>query len=275
MLKLESIFLCDEVEEAQHGKVNYLGVNPTELLYVSQIPYKFVGYIVVTGKTDSKISNLILHISLKSPNKIEFEDEVKLDTEFPEKEVIPFIFPIKTTAFLNIEGVLAISVLQNGKDLLSKEYKVKVGNAPLLKNPQHLPQSQLFADQTHDLDFVKDLLGNAISSIRIFDSYVDPQSLIDIFSKVGSNTEIKILTSQPHGRNNFDINRNDFLNKYPRAELKISRRSHDRFLIVNETECFHFGQSLKDVAGGRLSRFSKITRKSEVDELKNFFDAEW
>lgn len=275
MIKVESIFLCDGVEEAQHGKVNYLGVNPTEFLYISQTPYNYIGYIVVTGKTKGKISNLILHISLKSHDKIEFENDTRIDTESPEIEVVPFVFPIKTTVLLNTEGEFVISVWQNGKDTLSKEYKVRVGNAPLLRNPQHIPQSQFFTGQAHDLDFVKDLLGNAISSIKVFDSYVDPQSLIDIFSKVGTNVVIKILTLQPRRRNYFDIKHNDFTNKYSKAELKISRNAHDRFLIINETECFHFGHSLKDVAKGRLSRFSKITRKDEVDELKNFFDAEW
>ncbi len=38
---------------------------------------------------------------------------------------------------------------------------------------------------------------------------------------------------------------------------------HDRFVTVNKTEVFWFGTSLRDIMGGRVTRFAKIFRADE------------
>jgi len=45
--------------------------------------------------------------------------------------------------------------------------------------------------------------------------------------------------------------------QYPEVEVKIFTKSHDRFLIIDNTTVYHIGASLKDL-GKKWFAFSKI-----------------
>ncbi|KAB4400605.1 DNA-binding protein, partial [Bacteroides thetaiotaomicron] len=44
---------------------------------------------------------------------------------------------------------------------------------------------------------------------------------------------------------------------YPPIDIRTYRDSHDRFLIVDETDVYHIGASLKDL-GKKMFAFSKL-----------------
>jgi len=49
--------------------------------------------------------------------------------------------------------------------------------------------------------------------------------------------------------------------QYPNFELKTFTKSHDRFLIIDDSEVFHLGASLKDL-GKKWFAFSKLDKGS-------------
>jgi hypothetical protein len=48
--------------------------------------------------------------------------------------------------------------------------------------------------------------------------------------------------------------------QYSHFELKAFTKSHDRFLIIDNTEVYHLGASLKDL-GKKWFAFSKLEKK--------------
>lgn len=50
---------------------------------------------------------------------------------------------------------------------------------------------------------------------------------------------------------------------------------HDRFIIVNGVEYYHFGHSLKGLQGERVSRYSKMIDEEEISKLKALIDKHW
>ena len=279
MLSIENIYLSDSVEEAQFEKVNLLGLNLTNSIFVETLPYMLVSHMVISGWTDEHPDNLSMEIILESSGNILLHQKHKIETgeeKVEIEEAEPLILVIPVNLLLESEGNLQLRIIRDKEDIFVKDYVIKIGSSPLLKNVKHTAYSQIFKGKPHDIEFVKDLLGTARESVKIFDSYIDPSSLLEIFSKVDSNIKIEVLTSQPRNRRRqYSVVNNEFISQYPNSQIKFSRASHDRFIIINDTECYHFGHSLKDVAGGKVSRFSKITRKDEVEELINFFDTEW
>ncbi|MDX5340469.1 MAG: ORF6N domain-containing protein, partial [Cyclobacteriaceae bacterium] len=60
--------------------------------------------------------------------------------------------------------------------------------------------------------------------------------------------------------------------QYPKIEVKEFSKSHDRFLILDHTELYHFGASLKDLgkkwfAFSRMDDFTEIVLKEIKDSL--------
>ena len=46
-------------------------------------------------------------------------------------------------------------------------------------------------------------------------------------------------------------------NQYPPIEIEKYTKAHDRFLIIDDTDVYHIGASLKDL-GKKLFAFSKL-----------------
>ncbi|MGG7035402.1 MAG: hypothetical protein ACI7YS_09445 [Flavobacterium sp.] len=53
-----------------------------------------------------------------------------------------------------------------------------------------------------------------------------------------------------------------FHGQYERIEIKVFSKSHDRFMIIDQTEVYHIGASLKDL-GKKWFAFSKLNIDAE------------
>jgi len=47
--------------------------------------------------------------------------------------------------------------------------------------------------------------------------------------------------------------------QYPAIEIKTFKHSHDRFLILDDNDVYHFGASLKDL-GKKMFAFSRFEK---------------
>lgn len=102
--------------------------------------------------------------------------------------------------------------------------------------------------------FAVDLVKLAKKSIVLIDNYVD-ESVLLLLSKRLSGVQATIYTSGISRAFKLDIDK--YNAQYEPIEVKVFTKSHDRFLIIDNTSVYHIGASLKDLAK-KWFAFSKI-----------------
>lgn len=102
--------------------------------------------------------------------------------------------------------------------------------------------------------FVLDIIRSAKNSIILLDNYVDDTVLI-LLGKRNDNVTAKIYTKSISNQLRLDIKR--YNSQYLPIELEIFLDAHDRFLIIDNTELYHIGASLKDL-GKKWFAFSRM-----------------
>ncbi|MDD3008371.1 MAG: ORF6N domain-containing protein [Arcobacter sp.] len=92
--------------------------------------------------------------------------------------------------------------------------------------------------------FVSDIIKSAKSSIKLIDNYIDESTLV-LFTKRDAKVDMKIYTKTISKELKLDLEKHNA--QYPKIEIEIFDLSHDRFLIIDEKDIYHFGASLKDL----------------------------
>ena len=108
--------------------------------------------------------------------------------------------------------------------------------------------------------FAADLIRSAKKSILLIDNYVD-ESVLLMLSKRGIGVTATIYTHTINNQLNLDIQKHN--SQYPRIEVKTYKQCHDRFLIIDDTDVYHIGASLKDL-GKKMFAFSKLDIPSKT-----------
>ena len=118
------------------------------------------------------------------------------------------------------------------------------------------PNEGIFYDgQVYDAYvFIGDLIKNAKKHIVLIDNYID-DSVLTLLSKRQKKVSALIYTANINKQFSLDIRK--YKEQYPAIELKTFKKSHDRFLIIDNERVYHIGASLKDL-GKRWFAFSKI-----------------
>lgn len=101
--------------------------------------------------------------------------------------------------------------------------------------------------------FASNLIKQANKSIVIIDHYVDETTLL-LLSK-----RKKQVSCTVHTRINASLKKDleKHNQQYPPIRLVENRSSHDRFIIIDETQLYHIGASLKDL-GNKCFAFSRM-----------------
>jgi len=125
------------------------------------------------------------------------------------------------------------------------------------------PNEGIFYDgQIYDAwTFVSDIVKHATKSIILIDNYID-DSVLTLLSKRKANVSTTIFTAQISKQLELDIKR--FNSQYPKIEIILFNKSHDRFLIIDRKTVYHIGASLKDL-GKKWFAFSKI--QLDINEM--------
>jgi phage regulator Rha-like protein len=125
-----------------------------------------------------------------------------------------------------------------------------------MENDQLLPkQGVLFDGQIFEAHkFVSDIVRSAEKSIILIDNYVD-DTVLTLFSKRKQGVTLKIFTKNLSKQLQLDTKK--FNEQFPPVEIKEFNHSHDRFMIIDDKDLYHFGASLKDL-GKKWFGFSKM-----------------
>jgi hypothetical protein len=115
--------------------------------------------------------------------------------------------------------------------------------------------------------FVANLIREAKSDIKLVDNYID-ETVLMLLSKRLPNVTATIYTERVTPQLQTDLN--VYNTQYPNINLKTVQRVHDRFLIIDDSELYHFGASFKDL-GKRLFMVSRIEEPAIVNALAGVF----
>ena len=132
----------------------------------------------------------------------------------------------------------------------------KVFNA-LQKDELDLKQGIFYNGQIFDAHkFVSDLIRKAEKTIILIDNYID-DSVLHLFTKIKKDVEVTIYTANLSKSLVTDLKK--FNAQYPPIEVNEFKDSHDRFMIIDDENVYHFGASLKDL-GRKWFAFSKFEK---------------
>lgn len=188
-----------------------------------------------------------------------------------------------TTKYYNLDAILSIGYRVNSKnatlfrkwansvlkDYLLKGYSINKRLSELERTvAQHTEKIDFFVrtalppvegifynGQIFDAyKFATDLVKSARRSIVLIDNYVDETVLL-MLSKRSVGVSATIYTQHITQQLQLDLDRHN--SQYPPIDIRTYRDSHDRFLIVDETDVYHIGASLKDL-GKKMFAFSKL-----------------
>ena len=135
-----------------------------------------------------------------------------------------------------------------------------------LENRSDIPKQGIFFEgQVFDAYvFVSKLIKQAKKSIILIDNYID-ESVLTLLSKRSKKCAVVIYTKDISKRLQLDIKKHN--EQYAPIEVREFNNSHDRFLILDETEVYHIGASLKDL-GKKWFAFSKLEKNSILEIFK-------
>jgi hypothetical protein len=138
-----------------------------------------------------------------------------------------------------------------------------------LEAGQPKPDKGIFFDgQVFDAyAFVSDLIKNAKKEIILIDNYID-ESVLTLLSKRQKDVTATIYTKSIFKTLQLDLDKHHA--QYPEIQVKTFAQSHDRFLLIDQSELYHIGASLKDL-GKKWFAFSRMDSMTALllNQLKN------
>ena len=102
--------------------------------------------------------------------------------------------------------------------------------------------------------FFTEIIKKAKHHIILIDNYIDETVLIQL-SKRDPNVTATIYTGKISQQLVLDLEKHN--KQYPTIEIKQFSDSHDRFIIIDHSELYHIGASLKDL-GKKWFAFSRM-----------------
>ncbi|TRZ55006.1 hypothetical protein D4Q76_01250 [archaeon] len=129
-----------------------------------------------------------------------------------------------------------------------------------------------FAGQYFDaLQKVTKILEHANIQIDIIDGYVN-SDVLNLLTRKNSSVAVNILTKSVDSA--LKMAANAFNKQYGKLAIRTSIVFHDRFIIIDNKDFYHFGASIKDV-GKRGFMFSRIEEKEVVETIQKKIAEEW
>lgn len=102
--------------------------------------------------------------------------------------------------------------------------------------------------------FVTDIIQLAKKSIVLIDNYID-ESVLLMLGKRHNGVTADIYTQNVSQKLKVDLAK--YNSQYEHVSVHTYKHSHDRFLIIDGSDVYHIGASLKDL-GKRMFAFSKL-----------------
>ena len=137
-----------------------------------------------------------------------------------------------------IENKVDTKILEYDKNF-SKIFNI-IDTLPAPVKQDIFSQGQVF----DAFSFFQKLIQSAKKDIILIDNYID-LTVLDRLTKKQKGVDVTIYTKPDTPISQLEVKK--FNKQYPTLTLKFTTTMHDRFLILNNTEIYHIGASLKDL----------------------------
>jgi hypothetical protein len=221
----------------------------------------------------------------------EISDDLRSQIATAKRRTLPFVFTEQgvamLSAILNSDTAINVSiqimdtfvkmrqiVLQNSlinlrldkieiKQLDNEQKFEQVFKA--LESKNTIPNQGVFFDgQVFDAyELASKIIRSAKATIVLIDNYMDESTLTHLSKKI-KEVKVLLLTKTVSKQIILDIKKAN--EQYGNFEIKPFSKSHNRFLIIDHTEVYHLGASLKDL-GKKWFAFSKLEKNSIANIL--------
>lgn len=140
------------------------------------------------------------------------------------------------------------------KDVDILKNNVQKINALIREKQFEIKQGIFYNGQIYDAYvFINDLLKSAQREVILIDNYID-NTVLTLFSKF---PELKFMIITKAGSKQLELDIKKYNAQYNNLIIKTLNKFHDRFLILDKKETYHFGASLKDL-GKKVFAFSRM-----------------
>jgi hypothetical protein len=205
-------------------------------------------YLTVQNEGGRKVSRNIKLYNLDVIISVEYRVKSTTGTQFriwANKILKDFL--LKGYAINNRIEVLEKKV--SSIEIKNKEFQ-------LLLNTNLPPQQGVFFEgelfDAHVL--ISKIIKSANLSIFLFDNYID-ETVLTQLSKKNERVTVNIYIKNISRQLKLDVEK--FNKQYGSLQVIEFDKAHDRFLIIDQKELYHFGASLKDL-GKKWFAFSKL-----------------
>lgn len=139
-----------------------------------------------------------------------------------------------------------------------------------LESKNAIPNQGVFFDgQVFDAyELASKIIRSAKNSIVLIDNYIDENTLTHL-SKKAKSVKVVLLTKTMSNQLTLDVNKAN--EQYGNFEIRVFANSHDRFIIIDNSDVYHLGASLKDL-GKKWFAFSKMDKSSVSNIIKEIGD---
>ena len=165
----------------------------------------------------------------------------------------------------NGDVLLALAKLQNRQIEFENETNKKFDEILKLISKVDLPKQAIFcAGQFYDAyEYISSIIRKAISSIVLIDPYCDAKDFTFLKNKKES-VKLTICSSHLSKLEKEEIEK--FESQYGKISVKHLNDNHDRFIIIDNEECYQLGASL-NYAGKKMFSIIKNENKEIIDFL--------
>ena len=139
-----------------------------------------------------------------------------------------------------------------------------------LESKNAIPNQGVFFDgQVFDAyELASKIIRSAKISIVLIDNYIDETTLTHL-SKKTKAVKVLLLTKTMSNQLTLDVKKAN--EQYGNFEIRVFASSHDRFIIIDNSDVYHLGASLKDL-GKKWFAFSKMDKSSVSSIIKEIGD---
>lgn len=180
-------------------------------------------------------------------------------------EIVRTFVQMRKFVLENGDVLLALAKLQNRQLEFENETNHKFKRVFKLIEKLDLPKTALFynGEWFDAFDFIVDIIRKAKKSIILMDPYCDNKALSFLKYK-SEGVEVLICNTPKSKLENEELLR--FESQYGLTKVRTLTNLHDRFLIIDEEECYDLGASL-NYAGKKLFMINKIDTGTVVKEI--------
>jgi hypothetical protein len=139
-----------------------------------------------------------------------------------------------------------------------------------LESNNAIPNQCVFFDgQVFDAyELASKIIRSAKKSIVLMDNYIDETTLTHL-SKKANAVKVSLLTKTMSNQLTLDVKKAN--EQYGEFEIRVFVNSHDCFIIIDNSDVYHLGASLKDL-GKKWFAFSKMDKSSVSNIIKEIGD---